>query len=124
MAETTKAKRASHKYRKARVRRRIRGSAERPRLAVYRSNRFISAQLIDDDAAVTLAAANDMKLDSAPEFEGLAAKVARAKSVGLELAEKAKKSGIEEVVFDRSGFKYHGRVAALADGAREGGLKF
>lgn len=124
MRESTKAKRASHQYRKQRVRRKVRGTAEKPRLSVYRSNKHISAQLIDDDSAVTLAAATDIKMDAAPEFEGLGGKVARAKAVGLDLAQAAKEKGIEQVVFDRSGFKYHGRVAALADGAREGGLKF
>ncbi len=123
MRESTQAKRAGQRYRKQRVRRKVHGTAERPRLAVFRSNRYISAQIIDDDAARTLAAANDLKLE-APSFEGLSGKVARAKAVGLALAEVAKAHGVEQVVFDRAGYKYHGRVAALADGAREGGLKF
>jgi large subunit ribosomal protein L18 len=123
MRESTQAKRAGHSYRKKRVRRKIHGTAARPRLAVFRSNRYISAQIIDDDGATTVAAAHDIKLET-PSFEGLSGKVARAKAVGLALAEAAKAHGIEEVVFDRAGYKYHGRVAALADGAREGGLKF
>jgi large subunit ribosomal protein L18 len=117
------AKRAGRAYRKARVRSKVHGTAERPRLAVYRSNRYISAQIIDDDTARTVVAANDLKMD-APTVEGLEGKVARAKAVGLALAEAAKANGVETVVFDRAGYKYHGRVAALAEGAREGGLKF
>ena len=123
MRESIQAKRKGRHYRKQRVRRRVRGSAERPRLSVFRSNKHISAQVIDDDTAQTLVAATDLNLDSTPEIEGMSGKVARAKAVGLALAEAAKAKGIEAVVFDRSGYKYHGRVAALADGAREGGLK-
>jgi large subunit ribosomal protein L18 len=102
-----------------RVRGKIRGTAERPRLAVFRSNRGIFAQLIDDDAARTLAAAS--WLDSRT-FKG--SKTEQAAEVGKRLAAKAKQAGIETVVFDRGGYLYHGRVKALADGAREGGLKF
>jgi len=123
MREGMQAKRAGRAYRKARVRSKVHGTAERPRLAVYRSNRYISAQIIDDDTARTVVAANDLKMD-APTVEGLEGKVARAKAVGLALAEAAKANGVETVVFDRAGYKYHGRVAALAEGAREGGLKF
>ena len=94
------------------------GTAERPRLAVYRSNRQIYAQVIDDSAGRTLAAASSLT-----ESEGSDPK-ARAKSVGLQLAAQAKKAGVERVTFDRGGFQYHGRVQAVAEGAREGGLEF
>ncbi|HUH35243.1 MAG TPA: 50S ribosomal protein L18 [Moheibacter sp.] len=103
---------------KRRVRRNIFGTAERPRLSVYRSNKEIYAQLIDDNAGVTLASAS-----SREKSEG-ANKTEQAATVGKLIAEKAKAKGIETIVFDRNGFVYHGRVKALADGAREGGLKF
>jgi large subunit ribosomal protein L18 len=109
------AKRASRVKRHLRVRRKITGTAERPRLAVYRSNRHIYAQLVDDLAARTLAAASD--LEGTDED-----KTARAKGVGQALAEKARAAGVERAVFDRGGRLYHGRVRALAEGAREGGL--
>ncbi len=121
--ESTEFKRGARLRRAQRVRKRIHGTAEKPRLTVYRSNKHIFVQLIDDENGCTLAAAHDLKLE-APSFEGLAGKVARAKAVGLAVAEAAKSKGIEQCVFDRSGYKYHGRVAALAEGAREGGLKF
>ena len=107
-------------HRHVRVRGKISGTAECPRLNVFRSNANIYAQLIDDVNGVTLAAANT------PEkgFEGATGNAEAAKKVGLALAERAKAKGIEEVVFDRGGYVYHGRVAALAEGAREGGLKF
>ena len=100
-----------------RVRKKVLGTAERPRLAVYRSNRHIYAQLIDDFAGATLLSASTVK-----EANGGDPK-ARAKAVGTEIATKAKKAGIERVVFDRGGFRYHGRVQAVAEGAREGGLE-
>ena len=105
--------------RRRRVRARIRGSAGRPRLSVYRSNRGVFAQLIDDDAGRTLASVSwtepDLrKLDS----------MEQAKRAGQLLAERAKGAGVETCIFDRSGYQYHGRVAAIADGAREGGLRF
>jgi large subunit ribosomal protein L18 len=103
-----------------RVRGKIRGSAERPRLLVFRSNRGIFAQLVDDDAGKTLAAAGWTTLPKS--FKG--DKTEQAAEVGKQLAEAAKKAGIETVVFDRGGYLYHGRVKALADGAREGGLSF
>lgn len=103
--------------RQARVRAKIAGTATRPRLAVFRSNRFIYAQLIDDASGKTLGAASDMK-----ETKGT--KTERAKSVGTALGEVAKKAGISAVVFDRGGFRYMGRVRALAEGAREAGLTF
>jgi large subunit ribosomal protein L18 len=113
-----KAVRAKKHYR---IRRYIVGSALRPRLAVYRSNKHIYAQLIDDAAAVTLAAAST--LDAALKGDSGGNKEA-AKKVGRLLAERAIAKGLKQVVFDRGGLIYHGRVAALAEGAREGGLEF
>jgi len=109
-------KRGSRVRRHARVRKKISGGPTRPRLAVYRSNRHIYVQLIDDVAATTLAQASDREV----EVEG---KTARAKAVGELIAKRAKEAGIEVAVFDRGGRQYHGRVAALAEGAREGGLQ-
>jgi len=103
-----------------RVRKRVVGTPERPRLAVFRSNAGIEAQLIDDLAGKTLAAASSLHLKKT--FKGN--KTAQAAEVGKTLAEAAKKAGAESVVFDRGGYLYHGRVKALADAAREGGLKF
>jgi large subunit ribosomal protein L18 len=103
-----------------RVRRRIYGTAERPRLVVFRSNHGIQAQLVDDAQAKTLASASHTQLKKM--FKGT--KSEQAAEVGKLLAENAKKAGIDSVVFDRGGYLYHGRVKALADGAREGGLKF
>ena len=100
------------------IRTRVSGTAERPRLAVFRSNRYMYAQLIDDVLAITVASASDISLD------GKMTKVERATTVGKKLAEEAKKKNITTVVFDRGGFSYRGRVQALADGAREGGLSF
>jgi large subunit ribosomal protein L18 len=103
-----------------RLRRTLAGTAERPRLAVFRSNRGIEAQLVDDVAGTTLASANHLALKKS--FKGT--KTDQAAEVGKLLAAQATKAGVESVVFDRGGFLYHGRVKALADGAREGGLKF
>jgi large subunit ribosomal protein L18 len=103
-----------------RLRRTLTGTAERPRLVVFRSNRGIEAQLVDDVAGRTVAAAGHTKLKKS--FKG--SKTEQAEAVGKLLAEQATKEGVESVVFDRGGFLYHGRVKALADGAREGGLKF
>jgi large subunit ribosomal protein L18 len=111
-----KARREARVRRHARVRKKVAGSAERPRLAVFRSNRHIYAQLIDDRQAATLAQASDR------EVEASADKTARAKAVGALLADRAKSAGIERVVFDRGGHLFHGRVAALAEGAKQGGL--
>ena len=110
------AKRVGRIRRHRRVRKKISGTSERPRLAVFRSNKHIYAQLVDDRAARTLAAASD-----AGAAEG--DKTIRAKNVGQSLAKQAKAAGIERAVFDRGGRLYHGRVKALADGAREGGLQ-
>jgi large subunit ribosomal protein L18 len=105
--------------RRRRVRAKVRGSAERPRLSVYRSNRGVFAQLIDDDAGRTLASVSWTE----PELRELSS-MDQAKRAGQLLAERAKADGIENCVFDRGGYRYHGRVAAVADGAREGGLRF
>jgi len=111
-----KTKRDARLRRHTRVRKKVAGSQTRPRLAVFRSNRHIYAQLIDDVRAVTIAAASDAEVKGDD-------KTARAKAVGELLASRAKDAGVESVVFDRGGRLYHGRVAALAEGAREGGLQ-
>lgn len=103
-----------------RVRGKISGTASCPRLNVFRSSKHIYAQLIDDEAGVTLCSASTLEKG----FEGFGGNAEAAKKVGEKLAEKAKEKGIVDVVFDRSGYVYHGRVAALAEGAREGGLNF
>ena len=103
-----------------RVRAKLSGTPERPRLNVFRSETNIYAQIIDDVNGVTLVSANTLEKG----FEGATGNAEAAKKVGVTLAERAKAKGIEEVVFDRGGYVYHGRVAALAEGAREGGLKF
>ena len=103
-----------------RVRAKVSGTPERPRLAVYRSNANISAQIIDDVNGVTLVSASTLE----KVFEGNGSNIEAAKKVGLTIAERAAAKGITEVVFDRGGYLYHGRVSELADGAREGGLKF
>ena len=113
-------KNAMRLKRHIRVRGKVSGTAERPRLNVFRSNANIYAQLIDDVNGVTLASANTLE----KAFEGAAGNCEAARKVGLTLAERAKEKGITEVVFDRGGYVYHGRVAALAEGAREGGLQF
>jgi large subunit ribosomal protein L18 len=105
--------------RRRRVRAKVRGSAVRPRISVFRSNRGISAQLIDDDAGHTITAVNWTEA----ELKGLTA-TEQATKAGQLLADRAKQAGIESAVFDRGGYLYHGRVKALAEGAREGGLSF
>jgi len=101
-----------------RVRKKVRGTATRPRLSVYRSNKYVYAQIIDDGAGSTLASASSLD----PAIEEPPATVAAAKAVGKLLGERAQAAGITTVVFDRGGFRYHGRVAGVADGARETGL--
>ena len=113
-------KNAMRLKRHVRVRGKISGTPECPRLNVFRSNANIYAQIIDDVNGVTLVAANTLEKD----FEGATGNIEAAKKVGAVLAERAKAKGIEQVVFDRGGYIYHGRVAALAEGAREAGLKF
>jgi large subunit ribosomal protein L18 len=108
----------ARRRRHARVRGKVRGTTERPRLAVFRSNRTIYVQVIDDVQGTTLCAADSRSAADAGD------KSAQAKVVGQLIAERAKAAGIDTVVFDRGGFLYHGRVKALAEGAREGGLNF
>jgi large subunit ribosomal protein L18 len=109
-----------HAQRKGRVKGAVRGNTERPRLSVFRSGKNIYAQIIDDTTGKTLAAASSLK--SAGLKHG--GNIAAAKAIGLAIADKAKAAGITLVAFDRNGYRYHGRVKALADAAREGGLKF
>jgi large subunit ribosomal protein L18 len=116
-----KSERARRYRRHLRVRQRVAGTAERPRLVVYRSLKHIYAQLVDDDKGVALLGVADGSEGIAIDGEG---KVARAMAVGKLIAEKAKAAGITKVVFDRAGYQYHGRVKAVADGAREGVLEF
>jgi len=115
---STLTKREARMRRHRRVRGKVAGTAERPRLLVFRSNRGISAQLIDDQAGRTLAAASWHGVSSS------GSKTEQASAVGKALADAAKKAGIDTCVFDRAGYLYHGRVKALAEGAREGGLQF
>lgn len=119
------AKAQSKVLRRNRIRRRarakIRGTAERPRLSVFRSNKQIYAQIIDDDNGQTLASCSSRIKDLS--LQPLS-KIEQSSQVGKKLAELAKEKGIDAVIFDRGGYKYHGRVKALADGAREGGLRF
>jgi large subunit ribosomal protein L18 len=114
--------RARRLHRHRRVRARIAGTPQRPRLAVFRSLSHIYAQVIDDDAGLTLAAASTLEPTLRGQRRGN--KTEQAKLVGKTVAERARHKGIDSVVFDRGGFLYHGRVAALADAAREAGLKF
>jgi large subunit ribosomal protein L18 len=120
MADTSKERLLSRRRRHRRVRKRVVGTAERPRLAVFRSDSHIAAQVIDDVAGRTLAAASTVERDLRG---GATGNKAAAATVGRLLAERAKAAGIQQVVFDRGGFLYHGRVAALADAAREAGLE-
>jgi large subunit ribosomal protein L18 len=115
-------KKQGRKKRHRSLRKRIEGTAERPRLAVFRSTRHIYAQVIDDRQNRTLTATSDKAL--AKEGAEQPDKKARAKQVGAAIAKQCLEKGIDKVVFDRAGYKYHGRVSALADGAREAGLKF
>lgn len=103
-----------------RVRKKVQGTAQRPRLAVFRSNKHIVAQIIDDVTGVTIAAATTNEKG----FSGVGSNVDAAKKIGTLVAQRAKEKGIEKVVFDRGGYKYHGRVAAVADAAREAGMQF
>ena len=114
----TNEKLRSRTRRHRRVRKKVVGTPERPRLAVFRSNKHIYAQVIDDVAGSTVASASTVVTKDGDD------PLARAKAVGLELASRAKQAGVTAVSFDRGGFMYHGRVKALADGAREGGLEF
>ena len=116
---TTRTTVEARSKRRRRIRAKVAGNAQRPRVSVFRSNRAISAQLIDDATGTTLAAARSAEVDA-----GGLDKSGVAKKVGLLLAERARAANVDSVVFDRSGYLYHGRVKALAEGAREGGLVF
>lgn len=137
MADSAKVRRQARQRRKLHIRKRIHGTAERPRLVIFRSLKHIYASLVDDTTGYTLAGVSDQKLDlekyplpkDADKFSDqkkklpLTAKVAKGYQVGLAIAEIAKEKGIEKVVFDRNGLQYHGRIRAVAVGARKGGLK-
>lgn len=112
------------KRRHMRVRAKVSGTTARPRLNVFRSSAHIYAQIIDDVAGHTLVSASDLEDEVQQKAGDCAAKAARATAVGQIVAERAKAAGIDSVIFDRGGFLYHGRVKAVADGAREGGLRF
>lgn len=118
-----KTKHEARLRRKVRIRSKIKGTVERPRLVIFRSSRHIFAQVIDDDNNKVIAAFGTMSKASKAEFEGQK-KIEKAKKVGAKVAELCKSKGVEKVVFDRCGFRYHGRVQALASAAREAGLKF
>ncbi len=122
MSDIAKARRNGRIRRHRRVRKKVHGTAVRPRLAVYRSNKHISVQVIDDDAGVTLAAASTVEADQ--RTLGGGNNIAAASRVGELIAERAKAAGVTSVVFDRGGFAYHGRVAAIAEAARTAGLEF
>ena len=121
--DKSKRKRLARMRRHARVRRRVRGTPDRPRLCVFRSLRHMHAQIIDDTIGQTLASANTLDAEVLAELAGKN-KSDQAKVVGDVLAKRAREAGITTVVFDRGGYQYHGRVAALAQAAREGGLDF
>jgi len=123
---SAKRKQEARNRRRVRVRAKVSGTAERPRLSVFRSAKHLYAQLVDDAAGKTLVSARDAEIKKAGlnDAEGLSGKTAAAFAVGKLLAEKAKKSGLAKAVFDRGGYAYHGRVKAVADGARSGGLEF
>lgn len=122
MSKVAQQRRNGRLTRHRRVRKKIHGSAARPRLAVYRTNKHLSVQVIDDDAARTLVAASTT--EAALRGEGSGATVDAATRLGQVIAERAKAAGIEKVVFDRGGYLYHGRIAAVAAAAREAGLEF
>ena len=122
MSKVAQQRRQGRIIRHRRVRKKIHGTAARPRLAVFRSNRHLSLQVIDDDAGRTLAAASTAEGEL--RADGSGATVAAATRLGQVLAERAKAAGVNQVVFDRGGFLYHGRVAAVAAAAREAGLEF
>ena len=122
MSNIARARRSARVRRHRRVRKRIHGTAARPRLAVFRSNKHVSVQVIDDDAGATLVAASTTEAEL--RGAGSGSSVDAATRVGTLVAERAKAAGIDKVVFDRGGFAYHGRVAAVAAAAREAGLEF
>ena len=124
IVDKNKTKILSWKRRKRRIREKVFGTPQRPRLSVHRSLRQIYAQVIDDQAQRTILSLSTLSPELSPALGELSGKAAKAKHLGKVLAEKLKEKGVEKVVFDRGGYKYHGRVKALAEGAREGGLRF
>jgi large subunit ribosomal protein L18 len=122
MTKVARQRREGRVVRHRRVRKKIHGTAARPRLAVFRSNKHLSLQVIDDDAGRTLASASTA--EPALRAEGSGSTVSAATRLGQVIAERAKAAGVEQVVFDRGGYLYHGRVAAVANAAREAGLEF
>jgi large subunit ribosomal protein L18 len=120
----THKKRLARFKRKVRIRQRMRGTAAKPRLSVFRSAKHISAQVIDDIAGKTIAAASSLEKDVRGQKASFENKTAQATFIGKLIAERAQEKGVKQVVFDRNGFLYHGRVKAVSDGAREAGLKF
>lgn len=122
MTTIAKKRREGRLRRHRRVRKKVHGTAARPRLAVYRSNRHLSVQLIDDDSGRTIVSASSLEADFRKQQAG--GNIAAATAIGTLIAERAKKAGITSVVFDRGGFLYHGRIAAIADAARAAGLEF
>ena len=116
------AKKSARQYRKERIRKKLAGTTERPRLSIYKSLKHIYAQVIDDGTSKTLAFASSLSKELKGKDEG--DKKADAKRVGVLIAEKCKAAGVQKLVFDRNGFPYHGRVAAVAEAAREAGLQF
>jgi large subunit ribosomal protein L18 len=122
MSDIAKYRREGRLRRHRRVRKKIHGTAARPRLAVFRSNKHLTVQVIDDDAGHTLASASTVEADR--RAEGTGSSVDAATRLGTLVAERAKEAGVTTVVFDRGGFAYHGRIAAVASAAREAGLEF
>ena len=120
MANASAERRRTRQRRHNRVRKHVAGTPERPRLAVHRSNKHITAQVIDDEQRVTLASASTVE----KAFDGAGNTVDAAGKIGALVAERAQAAGVSQVVFDRGGFQYHGRIAALADAARDAGLEF
>jgi large subunit ribosomal protein L18 len=117
-------KRLARFKRKVRIRQRIRGTADKPRLSVFRSAKHISAQVIDDTVGKTLAAASSLEKEVRGQNASFENKIAQATFIGKLIAERAQENGIKQIVFDRNGFLYHGRIRAVSEGAREAGLKF
>ena len=120
----TQRKQKRHQRAHLRIRQRVRGTAERPRLAVNRSLKYVNAQLIDDDQGLTLAQANSNEATIRDGLESSTGSKAAARKVGQLLADRAKEQGVERVVFDRGGYIFHGKIKEVADGARENGLQF
>jgi large subunit ribosomal protein L18 len=124
MRSIAQERRRGRALRHRRIRRRVRGSAEQPRLAIFRSLKHVYAQLIDDDQSATLCAVSSLEAQAREALSSEKAKLKQTRILGKMLAERAKEKGISRVAFDRGGYLYHGHIKELAEGAREGGLKF